>query len=304
MNFLRYRIIYFIFSGILVLGCLFVLFFWGLKPGIEFTGGTLIDIGYKDQRPSVDAIKQALAEFDFKNLEIKMIGEKSINLRINEKNISNDLQQQISDKLKTIGEIEENSLQFETISPIIGKELSTKTQIVTILSILVIVLYIAIAFRRVSKPISSWQYGIASLLTLSHDILIPLAAFAVLGKYYDVQITIPVVTALLVIVGYAINDKIVVFDRIRENLLRRRGGMGYEEIVNASLNQTLARCINTSLTVMITLLALYFFGGETLKYFSLTLILGVGFGTYSSLFLASPILVTWLRRRERKIAKR
>lgn len=302
INFTKYRIIYFIFSGILILASLFFLIAWGLQAGIEFTGGTLIEISYKNERPSIEAIKQALSEFNFKEMEIKPIGEKSLNLRIEEKNISQELQQKISEKLKTTGELEENSLNFESISSVIGRELKAKTQIVTILSILVIVLYIALAFRRVSRPISSWQYGISSLLTLSHDILITLGVLAVLGKIYGIQITIPVVTALLVIVGYAINDKIVVFDRIRENLLKK-SSLFYEEVVNTSLNQTLGRCLSTALTTLFSLLAIFFFGGETLKYFALALIIGISFGTYSSIFLASPILVAWLKRKEKKLVK-
>jgi len=302
INFVKYRIIYFIFSGILIAASLYSLVAFGLQSGIEFTGGTLIELNYKNQRPAIDVIQQALLEFGFKEIEIKPIGDRGINLRIEEKNISNDLEQKISDKLRTTGEIEEGSLQLNAISSVIGKELMAKTQIVTILSILVIVLYIALAFRKISRPIPSWQYGIASLLTLSHDILITLGFFSVLGKFYGIQITIPVVTALLVIVGYAINDKIVVFDRVRENLLRKTN-LTYDETVNVSLNQTLGRCLSVSLTTLFTLFAIFFFGGETLKYFSLALILGVIFGTYSSLFLASPILVSWLKWKERKLTK-
>ncbi|MBU2540140.1 protein translocase subunit SecF [Patescibacteria group bacterium] len=302
IDFLKYRIIFFIFSGILIVASIGSLFIFGLQPGIEFTGGTLIDISYNNQRPTIDNLKKTLSEFDFKEIEIKLIGGKNINLRISEKNITNDLQQKISDKLKTLGEVEDGSLSFETISPVIGKELRAKTQIITILSILVIVLYIAIAFGRVARPISSWQYGVASLLTLSQDVLITLGVFSILGKFYGVQVTIPVVTALLVIVGYAINDKIVVFDRIRENLLRKSSS-NYDEIVNVSLNQILSRCLSTSLTTLFPLFAIFFLGGQSLKYFSLALIIGIIIGTYSSLFIASQILVSWLKRKEKRAVK-
>jgi len=299
INFVKYRLIYFIFSGLLILASLVSLIIWGLQPGIEFTGGTLIEISYKNQRPSVETIKGAISELEFKEAEVKLVGEKGINLRVESKNISNEFQQKISDKLEETGEIEEGSLNFETISSTVGKELKAKIQIITILSILVIVLYIALAFKKVSRPISSWQYGIASLLTLFHDILITLGFFSVLGKFYGIQMTIPVMTALLVIIGYAINDKIVVFDRVRENLLKK-ANLRYDETINISLNQTLSRCLSTSLTTLFSLLAIFFFGGETLKYFSLALIIGVSFGTYSSIFLASPILVSWLEWREKK----
>jgi len=300
LNFLRFKTIYFIVSGILILGSLYVILAWGLVAGIEFTGGTLINITYKNERPAISTIKGALADFGLLGLEVKTIEDKGINLRISEKNISSDLEQQITEKLKTTGEIEEDSLSFETISSVIGKELKGKTQIVTILSVLVIMLYIGLAFIKVARPIPSWQYGLSSLLTLLQDILITLGVFAVLGKFYGVQITIPVVTALLVIVGYAINDKIVVFDRIRENLLKRSAS-SYEEIVNISLNQTLVRCLSTSATTLLVLFSLFFFGGESLKYFALALITGITVGTYSSLFLAAPLLVGWLKLKERKL---
>ncbi|GAI39422.1 unnamed protein product, partial [marine sediment metagenome] len=153
------------------------------------------------------------------------------------------------------------------------------------------------AFRKISRPLPSWQYGIASLLALFHDVLIPIGILSILGKFYGVQITIPVITALLAVLGYSINNTVVVFDRIRENLLKQVGT--YQEIVNNSLNQTLTRSINTSLTTLFVLVAIFFLGGITLKYFALALILGIIAGTYSSLFLASPILVAWLRWRKR-----
>ena len=151
-----------------------------------------------------------------------------------------------------------------------------------------IVIYITLAFRQVSVPIASWQYGFVSLFALFHDILITLGIFAVLGHFYNVEITIPIVTALLVILGYSINDTVVIFDRIRENLIKRVGA-SYEETVNISLNQTMFRSINTSLTTLFVLIAIFFFGGVTLRYFALALIIGISFGSYSSLFLAWPL---------------
>ena len=193
--------------------------------------------------------------------------------------------------------------RFESIGPVIGQELKEKAKLLIVISLLSIVFYIAIAFRRVQKPLSSWQYGIASLFILSHDILIPLGVFALLGKFYQVQLTIPIICAFLTIVGYAINNVVVVYDRLRENLLRgvfRDFVLGFEEATNKAINQTLTRQLNTSLTTLFPLIAIFFLGGETLKYFALTLILGITAGTYSSIFLAIPILVSWLKWRGRK----
>ena len=298
--FLKYRKVCFIFSGILILASLGCLIVCGLELGIDFTGGSLLEVEYKTERPSTDVIKEAISGFEFKEVYVQAIGEKEIVLRVKEKNIPGDVQEEIIQKLKDVGEIEETSLGFESISPVIGQELKDKTKIVIILSLLFIVFYIAWAFRKISRPIPSWQYGIASILALSHDVLIPIGIFSVLGKFYGVQITIPVITAFLVVLGYSINNTVVVFDRIRENLLRREG-ITYEETVDKSLNQTLTRSINTSLTTLFVLLAIFLFGGETLKYFSLALILGISFGTYSSIFLVSPLLISWLKRKEKHL---
>ena len=215
------------------------------------------------------------------------------------RDISEDTREKIIEKLKEKEEIVEEKTSFESIGPMIGREIKEKTRVAIILALIAILFYIAFAFRRVSYPVKSWQYGIAALIALFHDILIPLGVFSILGKFYGVQITIPVITALLTVLGYSINDTVVVFDRIRENLLKKRG-VTFQETVNHSLSQTLTRSINTSLTTLFVLFAIFFFGGETLKYFSLALILGIASGTYSSIFLASPFIVAWKNRREKR----
>ena len=290
VDFLKYNKIYFIFSGILILGSVFVLLVFGLKPGIDFVGGSVLEIEYKNERPSIQAIRETLADFDLREFLIQPTDDRGLILKMKE--ISEEEHQAIVQKLREEEDLEE--LYFEAISPVIGRELRDKTGIVVVLSLLAIVFYIAIAFRKLVFPIKSWQYGLASLVALFHDTLIPLGIFSILGKVYQIEITIPVVVALLTVLGYSINNTVVVFDRIRENLLKKTGE-NYENTVNISLNQTLARSLNTSLTTLFVLLAIFFFGGETLKYFSLMLILGVVAGTYSSLLLAGPLLVAWLK---------
>lgn len=300
VNFVKYRKIYFIFSGILILGCLISLIIFGLKPGIDFTGGSILEVEYKNERPENKVIKESLVGLDLGEILIQPADEKGIILRM--KDISEDAHRQVLEKLRrpTEGgypdEIEEK--RFESIGPVIGKELKEKTKIVVIVALLAMALYITFAFRRVSRPVSSWQYAMGSLFSLSHDILLPLGIFSILGKLYGVQITIPVITALLTIVGYAINNVVVVYDRIRENLLRGRE-LAFEETANRAINQTLSRQINTSLTTLFPLVFIFFLGGETLRYFALALILGIVVGTYSSIFLASPILVSWLKFRQK-----
>jgi len=294
INFIKYRKIYYLLSGILILISVFSLIFYRLNLGIDFTGGSILEMEFKKERMTNQEVQEKLADLNLGISSLQPAGEKSLILRM--RDIDEATHQEILKRLN--GEIEEK--RFESIGPVIGKELRQKTKIFTILVLMAIVFYIAFAFRKASKPLASWQYGLtASLVAFFHDVLIPLGVFAILGKFWGVQITIPIVVGLLTILGYSVHDTIVVFDRIRENLLKRLA-LSFEEIVNLSLNQTLTRSINTSLTALFVLMAIFFFGGETLKYFSLILILGIAAGTYSSIFIASPILVTfynWHRQR-------
>ncbi len=294
INFLRYKKIYFVLSGILILGSIICLIIFGLNPGIDFTGGSILEIEYIEERPSNQEIKEALVDLDLGSILVQPTEERGVIIRM--KDISEETHQQAIQKLSENNKIEER--RFESVGPTIGRELKQKTKVLIVVALVSVVLYIALAFRRVQRPIRSWQYGIASLVALFHDILIPVGVFSVLGKYYGVQITIPVIAALLTVLGYSINNTVVVFDRIRENLIKRIGAT-FEETVNKSLNQTLTRCINTSLTTLLVTAAIFFWGGATLKYFALALMIGIGAGTYSSIFLAPPLLVSWLSWRRR-----
>jgi len=302
MNFLKYSKIYFGIAIIAVGLSIYFLFAYGLNLGIDFEGGSSISVSYKSDRPAIEQVKNALAGIEEMNgVQIQPAGKSEVVLKINKKDISNETYQNVLSKLKETGEIEENSASVETISPLIGKELKDKTVVVVIVSLLAMLAYIALAFRNIPKPITSFQYGFSSTLMLFHDVIIPLGVLAVLGKYYGAQLSIPVITALLTVVGYCINNTVVVFDRIRENLQRDRKS-SYAEIVNKSLNETFIRCINTSLTVLIALVPLYYFfsNEESLKYFTLTMGIGVIVGVFSSVFLASPLLVSWNNWRQKR----
>ncbi|TSC73730.1 MAG: preprotein translocase subunit SecF, partial [Parcubacteria group bacterium Gr01-1014_44] len=198
-------------------------------------------------------------------------------------------------KLALLGEFEEK--RFNAIGPTIGEELKRKSLWAMAIVLIFIVLYIAWAFRQVSKPVQSWKYGVAAIVALLHDVSIPTGVFAVLGHFYNIEVDTLFVTALLTILGFSVHDTIVVFDRIRENLKKagRTTHVDFEQTIEQSIRDTMARSINTSLTVMIVMLTLYFFGGASTKYFSLAILIGVGFGTYSSIFIASALLVTWHR---------
>ncbi|NTU98432.1 protein translocase subunit SecF, partial [Candidatus Falkowbacteria bacterium] len=187
--------------------------------------------------------------------------------------------------------------RFDSVGPSIGQELKQKSVNAIFFVLLAIVLYISWAFRKVSKPIASWKYGMAALIALSHDTIITLGVFSVLGKFYNVEINTPFVAAILTVIGYSVHDTIVVFDRIRENLPKSHSD--FEGTVNVSLNQTLVRSVNTSVTVLLTLVAVTVFGGESIRTFALALTVGIAIGTYSSIFVASPILVVWEKWRQK-----
>jgi len=295
--FIKFRKLFYIFSGFLVVMSLLSIGIFGLNLGIDFKGGSSLEITFKTTPPSFFKIRSALKEIGVEQVVLQKSGDNSIILKM--KNLSEKEHQQILEKLKTLGEIKEGSESFRSIGPVIGRELKQKTKVVVVLSLLAILFYIAFSFRRVSRPVKSYVYGLTSLIALFHDVLIPLGVFAVLGKFYGVEVSIPVVTAFLTVFGYSINDSVVVFDRVRENLLKSPTP-SFDLTVEKSLNQTLVRSLNTSLTTLFVLFSIFLFGGETLKYFALSLILGISFGTYSSIFLATPLLVSYLKWKEKR----
>jgi len=276
-----------------MLSSIAALIFYGLKPGIDFTGGSILELEYLDSRLANEEIEQKLSGLNLGSLSVQSAGEKSVIIRT--EYISEETHQEILSILKENQSAEER--RFESVGSVIGKELKQKTFTLVFVCLFAIVLYIALAFRKVRGSVKSWQYALSSLVSLFHDILIPLGVFAVLGKFYGVEISIPIITALLTVIGCSINNVVVVFDRIRENTIKR-GSSNFAETVNDSINQTLVRCLSTTFVYLLPLVAIFFFGGETLKYFALALIIGIVAGTISAVFLASPILVFWGNRRK------
>ncbi len=292
----RNRKITYIFSAILIVISLGSLLIWGLKFGIDFTGGALLEAEYINSPPAIGEIQQAVDKIGLGNILIQPFGETGIILRLRE--ISGEEHQKLLDAL-IIGDKIPVEKRFDSIGPVIGKELRQKSFVAVGLVVFMIILYIAWAFRKVSRPVSSWKYGVAAVVALIHDVTIPTGVFAALGHFKGVEIDILFITALLTTLGFSVHDTIVVFDRIRENL-RKDIGKSFEDVVEHSIRQTLARSIFTSMTVIVVLISLLILGGPTTRYFSLTLLLGITFGTYSSIFLASPLLVSWNKWREKK----
>lgn len=262
---------------------------WGLKYDIDFTGGTLMKIKFADNLPTNQQISEILKDQNLNSLTIQASDNNSALIRYaSEDDKTNDeVWKAISGKYS---DATQQSVDFTNSS--VSKELKKKSLNAIILAIIVIMGYIAWAFRKVSRPVESWKYGAGAVIALAHDVLITAGVFSLLGHFYGIEVGIPFIAALLTILGFSVHDTIVVYDRTRENLLRSSLKEPFPQVVNRSLNETLVRSINTSMTVVITLLAIYLFGGATIKYFALALLVGVTFGTYSSIFVASALLVT------------
>jgi preprotein translocase subunit SecF len=188
--------------------------------------------------------------------------------------------------------------RFETVGPAVSTQLRTRAVYAVLAVLIGIIVYIAYSFRRVSRPVASWKYGVVAVAALIHDVTITMGVFAILGHYFGVEVDVPFVVALLTILGYSVNDTIVVFDRVRENLIKRSVD-DFADTVNVAINETLARSLNTTATTLFTLLALFVFGGATIKWFTLALLIGIFLGAYSSIFVASPLLVEWKRWQDR-----
>ncbi|MDP2864305.1 MAG: protein translocase subunit SecF [bacterium] len=291
--FLKYKKLYYVFSGALAVGSLVCLLLFGLKFGIDFLGGSILEVDFEKIAEN-SVIQDKLKDLNLGEITLQPTGEKGVILKL--KDINEETHQEILKKLGEISNIQE--LRFESIGPVIGKELRQKTITLIIISLAALLIYIVISFRKVAFPFSSLRFGVISIVALSFDVLILIGVFASLGNFYNVQFSIPIVTAFLTILGYTINDKVIVFDRVRENILRTRG-IDISSLVNRSLNEILFRSLSTGACTLLVLFFIFFLGGETLKYFALTLIIGIIVGTYSSLFLASPLLVSWPKWRKR-----
>ncbi|MDE2071280.1 MAG: protein translocase subunit SecF [Patescibacteria group bacterium] len=291
-NFQKNLAVHFIFPGLLVLAALASLVVWGLNMGIDLTGGSLIQVSYNTPVPTVAQIQSATAPLNFGEVRVQPTGSAGFIIRT--KALSNDEHNQFIAALGHVGAVHEE--EFTTVGPSIGAELLQKAWIAIGLALLLIVAFIAFAFRKVSRPVASWKYGVVAIIALLFDALIPVGVFAALGHFRGAEVDALFIVALLTILGISINDKIVVFDRIRENLSlshARGASERFGDIVGRSIRQTLARSINTSLTVVIVLVCLYTFGPASTKAFALTLAVGMIVGTYSSIFFASPLLVAW-----------
>lgn len=291
LNYYKYL---FALSGIVLIFGVASTLIYGLRLGIDFKGGTITELNFPSGY-DLAKVKEVLNSQSVPGFQLQGSGQNG--LIIKTENIDKAKHDAILAELKSkVGDYEEK--RFDSIGPVVGKELKQKAIYQLLLVSFGIILYIAYAFRKVSRPLSAWRFGIAAIIALLHDLLVVLGIFSILGHYRGVEIDSLFVTAMLTVLGFSVHDTIVVFDRIRENI-KLYAGQSIDFVVNHSVAQTLVRSLNTSLTVLFVLLALLLFGGETIKYFVLALFIGVVTGTYSSIFVASPILVLWQRLKNR-----
>lgn len=292
MFFIRHRKIWFAFSALLILASFYAMFVYGFNLSIDFRGGTITEARFDGERPDKGTLESAISDLGFGGFSVRPSGEDGYVIRTQE------LSEEDRTSLESALSLSSSAYTIErqnTIGPTAGAELRSKAVKAIAVVVVMIVLFITFAFRKVSKPVAAWKYALVTIVALAHDVIIPTGIFVWLGYLAGFEIDLLFVSGLLAILGYSVHDTIVVFDRVRENLgrnMEKKIHEDFEITVGNSVSQTLARSINTSLTTFILLLALYFAGPVATKQFSLLLGLGIIVGAYSSIFVASPLLVT------------
>jgi len=290
MNIIGRRKIYYLISLVFIIPGMLSILVFGLKLSSDFTGGSRMSILFKDNvdKEQVEFINSTLGNQNIKVISIEPSEKLAI---VRTPPIDERKNQEFLKKLK---EKYEGATQeeFSTIGPVIGRETTQNAVKAVVLAAFLVVVYITFVFRKVPKPASSIRFGISTIIALIHDVFVVVGFFAILGYLWSVEIDALFVTALLTIIGFSVHDTIIVFDRIRENL-GKNVNESFSEVVNDSILQTITRSLNTSITVLLVLFTLLLFGGETIRWFVVALLIGIITGTYSSIFTASPILVDW-----------
>ncbi|OGL66408.1 protein-export membrane protein SecF [Candidatus Uhrbacteria bacterium RIFCSPHIGHO2_01_FULL_63_20] len=291
-SFIRTRRAWFTVSFVSIGLSILALAAFGLKFGTDFTGGTLLELSFALERPVNAELAATLEGAGFPGSTVQQAGEDRVIVRL--PSLSEGQHQTALSAIRNAhGEFEE--LRFNSVGPVVGAELQRSAIIGVLVTLLLIGLYIALAFRKVGEQVNSWKYAIIVLFTAAHDVIIPLGLFAVLGRVWHWEVGAAFVAAILTILGYSISDTVVVFDRVRENL-GRDSSEPFDEVVDRSVRQTAMRSVNTSVTTLLALAAILAFGGDTTRPFALALFAGIATGTYSSIFIASPLLVEWEKR--------
>ena len=287
MSIVKSRKIFYAVSGMLVVLASGSLLLRGLNLGVDFKGDARIEITFADEKNG-EAVEEAIRGLNLSNISITIENGRDVMIRT--RYISEEEHQMLLENLQAVGEFAEKS--FVATGPSVGRQLRRNALIAILISLAAIIMYIAFVFRQVSRPVPSWVYGLIAIAALAHDVLITTGVFS----YLRYEIDALFISALLTVIGFSVHDTIVVFDRVREHLRHDARG-NFEDLVERSLRDTIVRSINTSVTILVSLFAIYFFGGGATQNLALALIIGIGIGTYSSIFIASPLLVTiakWL----------
>ncbi len=320
MDIIKHKKIFLIIAAIIVVVSAITVLLLGLKPGIDFTGGSLMEVRYSSL-PEKSAVEQVVDELQFGNVSVRQSeSEAGSGYLVTTRSLNDEERKTLEQTLTSIGS-EGELVRFTSIGPVIGQELADKAVWALGGLLVLIIIYVAIAFAGVGAPVSSWIYGFMTIIILFHDVLVPVAFASLMGHFAGAEVDVLFVTVLLTILGFSVNDTIVIFDRVREKLKQNRtehkttipvpGGKDdvkitytltkpFAEVVGQAVDETMTRSINTSLTVLIALIALYFFGSSVTKMFTLSLMVGIVAGAYSSIFIATPLLVWYQEWQEKK----
>ncbi len=296
MFIIKYRAFFFWLTGLILAGAIGALVFLGLPLSIDFTGGSLVEVAYEESRPNIVELKEAVVAGGFADAHLRESGDTGVSVRTH--SLTADEHTALLSILSNSGALTE--LRFNSIGPSLGSELAIKAMYALAMVTLAIVLYIAWAFRKVSKPVPSWGYGIIVVLMLAIDVIVPAGFFAILAHFTGAQADALFVVALLALLGYCVNDVIVIFDRVREHLKLneekykanpKEPEESFEVTIGKSIDETMGRSVNTSLTVALALLAVILFGPEATRNFALVMMVGVIIGTFSSICRSAPLLI-------------
>ncbi len=288
MDIIGKKYIYFAISLFVMIPGLIAFLLWGLNLSIDFTGGSRLALSFPGRVEDryIAAVKKELEEEGIKIHSTQVSGSV---LTVRTTIVTQEQNEKV---LSDLAKFKAKQEEFETIGPTIGAEITQNAIKALIIASALVILYITWAFRSVPRPASSFRFGVCAIAALIHDVLVVVGIFAILGRFLNVEIDSMFVTALLTVIGFSVHDTIVVFDRIRENLLKYPG-MQFDKAVNESILQTFDRSLNTSLTIVLVLSAMLLFGGESIRWFVVALLVGIISGTYSSIFNAAPLLVIW-----------
>lgn len=300
MHIIEKRNWYYVLSLIIILPGLVSLALFGLNPSIDFTGGSRITLLFP-QTVSNQTKQKVSMILDDQKIRVATIQQGGKELFIKSEPIDEKENTLLMQRVqKELGDVKQE--EFATVGPTVGSEITANAVKAMVISSLLIVLYTAWSFKEVPKPASSWRFGVCAVVALVHDVLVLVGVFSILGHFFHVEVDSLFVTAVLTVIGFSVHDTIVVFDRVRENL-HRVSGHPFARIVNDSILQTISRSLNTSLTAMLVLITLLLFGGESIKWFVVALLIGIGSGTYSSIFNAAQLLVTWEEWDKKRVKK-